>query len=113
MDFNSYNKQVSQVLFYPHTLKEVDIAPMYLSLGICGETGELAEKIKKCYRDNQGQFTEYSKEEIKKEIGDVLWYLNRLCEELGFTLESAAELNIAKLQDRIDREVLRGQGDNR
>lgn len=113
MDFNTYNKKSSQHLFYPHRLEEVDVSPMYLSLGVCGEAGELAEKVKKCYRDSQGQFSELSIKEIEKEVGDVLWYLNRLAEELGFSLGSAAQLNLIKLEDRVQREVLRGSGDNR
>lgn len=108
MDFNEYNKKASKILLYPK-----NIAPLYLALGVNGEAGEVGEKVKKVYRDKKGVFDIYSTEEIKKEIGDVLWYLNRLSEELGFSLESAAELNLVKLQDRIDRELLRGEGDNR
>lgn len=114
MDFTEYNKASSKKLFYPYKSQiEISIAPMYLALGVNGESGELGEKIKKVFRDKGGVFDQESILEIKKEVGDVLWYLNRLCEELGFTLESAAELNIIKLEDRIEREVLKGQGDNR
>lgn len=114
MNFSEYNKISSETLFYPQKPNgELSIAPMYLALGVTGEGGELGEKIKKVYRDYGGIFTQESILEIKKEVGDVLWYLNRLSEELGFTLESAAELNVTKIQDRIKREVLRGQGDNR
>ena len=113
MDFSQYNKESSRVLLYPKLLGGVDISPMYLGMGVCGEAGETVEKIKKVYRDSKGVFDNQAVLEIKKEIGDVLWYLNRLSEELGFTLESAAELNILKLQDRIEREKLKGEGDNR
>ncbi len=114
MDFSTYNKQSSKELFYPKSIPEgVSIAPLYLALGVNGESGELGEKIKKCYRDNQGIFTPEAIEEIKKEAGDVLWYLNRLSQELGFSLEEAAGLNLIKLEDRIKREKLKGSGDNR
>lgn len=114
MDFKEYNKQSSKSLFYPRSVtKKVSIAPLYLALGINGEAGEVGEKVKKVYRDKGGVFDEESILEIKKEVGDVLWYLNRLSEELKFTLESASELNILKLEDRIKRELLRGSGDNR
>lgn len=108
MDFEQYDQESSRVLIYPR-----DIAPLYLALGVNGEAGELGEKIKKIYRDQSGMFNLQSIEEIKKEIGDVLWYLNRLSRELGFTLESAAVLNLSKLQDRIQREKLQSEGDNR
>lgn len=108
MDFEQYDQESSRVLVYPR-----DIAPLYLALGVNGESGELGEKIKKVYRDRKGVFDSQSIEEIKKEVGDVLWYLNRLSRELGFTLESAAVLNLSKLQDRIQREKLQSEGDNR
>lgn len=108
MTFKEYNLQSSKVLLYPK-----DIAPLYLALGINGEAGEVGEKVKKVYRDLKGEFSDECKLEIKKEIGDVLWYLNRLCEELGFTLQESAELNIVKLEDRIHRDVLQKSGDNR
>lgn len=114
MNFIKYNKEVSKNLIYPHSIPVgTSIAPLYLALGVNGESGELGEKIKRRFREFEGNFDEESILEIKKEVGDVLWYLNRLSEELGFTLESAAELNILKLQDRINREVLRGSGDER
>lgn len=113
MDFKEYNRESSKELFYPHKMGEVNIAPLYLGLGVCGEGGELAEKIKKVYRDQHGVFTPEAILEIKKEVGDVLWYLNRVSEELGFSLEEASKLNIIKLQDRIKREKLKGSGDNR
>ena len=108
MNFQEYNELSSQVLIYPK-----DIAPLYLALGVNGEAGEAGEKVKKVYRDHNGRFSEEDVLEIKKEIGDVLWYLNRLSEELGFSLEDAAILNIEKIQDRIRREVVQSSGDNR
>lgn len=114
MDFKEYNKESSKELFYPHSIPEgISISPLYLALGINGEAGEIGEKVKKVYRDSKGVFTPEAILEIKKEVGDVLWYLNRLSEELGFSLEEASELNITKLQDRINREKLKGSGDNR
>lgn len=109
MDFKQYNELSSKVLIYPRK----NIAPLYLALGINGEAGEVGEKVKKVYRDHSGIFTQEDVLEIKKEVGDVLWYLNRLSEELCFSLEEAAILNIEKLQDRINREVVQSSGDNR
>ena len=108
LTFTLYSQISSEVLLYP-----ASVAPLYLALGVNGEAGELGEKVKKVYRDRDGVFDEESILEIKKEVGDTLWYLNRISEELGFTLESAALLNICKLQDRINRNTLQSKGDNR
>ena len=83
---------------------------LYYALGLVGETGEIAEKIKKAYRDNNG---EIDKELMMKELGDVLWYTCLLSEHLGFTLEEVAAANITKLEDRMRRGVLNGSGDKR
>ena len=108
MDFKEYDQKSSEVLLYP-----TDVAPLYLALGVNGEAGELGEKVKKVYRDKDRVFNEQAVLDIKKEVGDVLWYLNRISVELGFTLEEAAILNISKLQDRINRDVVHGVGDKR
>ena len=86
---------------------------IYPVLGINGEAGEIAEKIKKILRDKSGEFSDESKQEILKEIGDVLWYCNALCRDLGFTLEDAMILNIEKLKSRRERNMIHGSGDNR
>jgi len=83
---------------------------LYYALGLVGETGEIAEKIKKAYRDNNG---EIDKELMKLEISDVLWYTAMLSEHLGFTLEEVAQANIKKLEDRMARGQIHGSGDKR
>lgn len=85
----------------------------YPTLALCGETGEIAEKVKKIIRDEGGELTEHSRSEIVKELGDVLWYVSALARELGFSLETVARANIAKLEDRRVRGQLHGSGDNR
>jgi len=86
---------------------------VYLTLGIAGESGEVADKIKKIIRNQDGNFTDDNKEEIKKELGDVMWYISQLSEELGFSLEDVAQTNLAKLADRKNRGVIKSAGDNR
>lgn len=114
MDFKQYSEKSSRVLIFPTTSTgDLNIAPLYLALGVNGEAGELGEKVKKVYRDKNGVFDEESTLEIKKEVGDTLWYLNQISKQLGFTLEEAAELNLVKLESRIQREVLQSSGDNR
>ena len=79
------------------------------TLGLVGEAGEVAEKIKKLIRDNN----KYANEEIMKELGDVVFYATALANIYGRGLQEVLELNIQKLDDRQKRNKLRGSGDNR
>lgn len=82
-------------------------------LGINGEAGEVAEKIKKIIRDKDGQVSEQDKTELAKEVGDVLWYLAVFAHHLGVPFETIAQQNLDKLKSRKSRGVLGGTGDNR
>ena len=82
-------------------------------LGLAGEAGEVADKFKKCYRDKNGRMSKAFKEEIKKELGDCQWYIAAIATLLDFTLEDVVKSNIDKLEDRYNRGVQRGSGDNR
>jgi NTP pyrophosphatase (non-canonical NTP hydrolase) len=82
-------------------------------LGVTGESGEIAEKVKKIIRDFDGKLSEDAKKELMKEIGDVMWYLAVLSENLGYTFEEVGKKNITKLRDRQARNKLHGSGDNR
>lgn len=88
------------------------VAVAYDGLGL-GEAGEVQGKIKKIIRDNGGIITPEATEEIKKELGDTLWYIASMCENLGINLADVANSNIEKLHDRQKRGVLGGSGDNR
>jgi NTP pyrophosphatase (non-canonical NTP hydrolase) len=88
------------------------VALSYDGLGL-GESGEVQGKIKKIIRDSGGVITSEATNEIKKELGDVLWYIASMCDNLGITLKDVATGNIEKLQDRNKRNVLEGSGDNR
>ena len=81
--------------------------------GVTGESGEIAEKVKKIIRDKKGQLDDTDKEELIKEIGDVLWYLAVLAKHLEVDLEEVGERNIAKLRSRQARNKIQGSGDNR
>lgn len=83
-------------------------AVMYCALEVSDEAGEVAGKLKKLYRDNK-----LDKEELKKEIGDVMWPLARLCDELDMDLQDCLNKNVEKLSDRSTRGTLQGSGDNR
>lgn len=82
-------------------------------LGLVGETGEIADKFKKIYRDKNGVFSSEDKQAIEKELGDVLWYISVVCSYLEISLQDVADGNIEKLKSRQKRGVLRGSGDNR
>lgn len=85
----------------------------YGGLGLVGEAGEIANKLKKVIREHQGQITPEMREDLKKELGDVLWYINFLTTHLGLKLDDVAQANINKLFSRKDRGTLLGSGDDR
>jgi NTP pyrophosphatase (non-canonical NTP hydrolase) len=82
-------------------------------LGINGEAGEVAEKIKKIIRDKDSKISDEDKHELAKEIGDVLWYLAVFADQLGYKFDEIAQANLDKLQSRKARGVIGGSGDNR
>jgi NTP pyrophosphatase (non-canonical NTP hydrolase) len=110
MEFKEYQEDAKKTAIYAGVLNK-DYA--YLVLGMVGETGEVAEKIKKILRDKQGIITEHDQTELRKELGDVLWYLSNLATELGLSMDDIAKLNIEKVMSRKERNVIHGQGDNR
>lgn len=85
----------------------------YPTLKLNGEAGEVAEKVGKVLRDNIGDYTQEKKEEIMKELGDVLWYIMAIATDMGYTLSDVAQRNIEKITDRRARKVTGGSGDNR
>ncbi|MFA5358035.1 MAG: nucleoside triphosphate pyrophosphohydrolase family protein [archaeon] len=92
-------------------IKESDLA--YYALGLADEAGEVAGKVKKLYRDMNGELTDEYRKELAKEIGDVLWYASCLSARLGYKLSEVAEMNVEKLSSRKERKKLSGSGDNR
>jgi NTP pyrophosphatase (non-canonical NTP hydrolase) len=85
----------------------------YPALGLCGEAGECAEKVKKALRDDGGVLTGERRAALAAELGDVLWYLAQLSTEAGLDLDAIAQDNLAKLLSRKERQVLQGSGDSR
>lgn len=99
-----YQEFVNGMKVYPDAHKIV-----YPTLGMMGEAGEASEKVKKWLRGDR----ELDKRELVKELGDVVWYIAALADDLGYTLEEVLLANVSKLSDRKDRGVVRGSGDNR
>ncbi|MGI9556048.1 MAG: nucleoside triphosphate pyrophosphohydrolase family protein [Cyanophyceae cyanobacterium] len=106
MDFNEYQALARSTAIYPKEHRVV-----YPALGLAGESGEVAEKIKKMLRDSIPE--QDVKEALVKELGDVLWYVANLAHDLSITLDDIAMANVSKLLDRSERGVLQGSGDNR
>ena len=109
MDFNEYQQAARETAQYPDMGRNI----YYPTLGLAGEAGEVAEKIKKLMRDNDGIMTTERREALKKELGDVLWYVAAMCSELNLSMGQVAGDNVAKLRDRKSRGAIQGDGDNR
>lgn len=109
MTFGEYQEKAGKTAKYPNIGNNF----IYPTLGLTGEAGEVAEKIKKIIRDKNGTIADVDREEIKKELGDVLWYVSRLSAELGLSMDDVAEANIEKLFSRLERGAIGGEGDNR
>jgi len=109
MDLNTFQTASLQTAIYPD--KGFNFA--YPALGLTGEAGEVADKLKKVIRDNDGVLTDPVRDAVAKELGDVLWYLAVLAFEMDYTLDEIAQINLDKLNSRKERGVLSGSGDNR
>ncbi len=109
MEFNEYQQLASRTANYP-SLGQRFVYPM---LGLAGEAGEVAEKIKKVFRDEGGIVSAEKREELKKELGDVLWYLSQLARDLDIPFEEVAQKNLEKTQKRQKLGIISGSGDNR
>lgn len=110
MNFNDYQKQaLTTVISEGNEFNDL----LHWVLGINGESGEIAEKVKKIIRDKGGKVSEADKKELGREIGDVLWYLAVFAHHLGIEFDKVAADNLSKLADRRQRGRLQGSGDNR
>ena len=108
MNFTEYQQEARKTAIYPEEFKII-----YTALGLVGESGEVAEKIKKVIRDKGGNFSTDDKTEITKELSDVLWYVANLAADLDIDLGLIAAVNLEKLRSRQERDKIKGSGDNR
>ena len=109
MELSDYQRASRATAVYPNAGNDLT----YPALGLCGEAGEVAEKIKKMVRDDGGVLSEERRQALSKELGDVLWYLAQLATEARLDLDGIAEANLAKLLSRQQRDRLTGSGDDR
>ena len=109
MELSEYQQKSRRTALYPSIGHPV----IYPTLGLANEAGEVAGKIKKVFRDRGGEIDAETREALKAELGDVLWYLAQVSTELGLSLDDVAEYNIRKLADRLERNTIRGDGDHR
>ncbi len=110
MNFNEYQDKASETAQFERTGLP---AIIYVTLGLAGETGELVEKIKKAFRNDGGAISDGAKEDIKREMGDVLWYLSQSARALDIDFDDVATANLTKLKDRQERDTIKSEGDYR
>ena len=115
MTLDEYQAEATELAFYSTSI-------VYPALGLAGESGEVCEKIKKLMRDNDIDFNAdnaadqigwMEKRNIALEVGDIIWYCANLLNDIDYSFEEAAMLNLEKLKDRRDRGVMSGSGDHR
>jgi len=108
MNFSEYQQKAGSTAVYPNRGNHI----AYPALGLAGEAGEVAEKVKKLLRGDY-PLDDALRAVLTKELGDVLWYVAAVCHEVGIDMQDVAETNVAKLASRKERGVLRGDGDDR
>jgi NTP pyrophosphatase (non-canonical NTP hydrolase) len=106
---NQYQTSALQTAIYPNMGQNY----IYPTLGLVGEAGEVAEKVKKLIRDKDGILSDEDRKNIALETSDICWYVAVLAYELDYTLEEIMQMNIDKLASRQQRGVLSGSGDSR
>ena len=108
LTFDDYQKEAKKTAIYPKS-----VGVMYPALGLTGEAGEVANKVKKIVRDGYANSPADWREQVSHELGDVLWYCAALASDLGLSLGRIAKENVNKLSGRQQRGTLGGSGDNR
>ena len=108
LTFSDYQHIAKSFALYPEKHKLT-----YPTLGLNGEAGEVAEKVKKIIRDSGGVVSPAIKLSLQRELGDVLWYLSQVATDLDIDLGETANGNLAKLADRASRNAISGSGDDR
>jgi NTP pyrophosphatase (non-canonical NTP hydrolase) len=113
LSMTDYQMAAAETGIYPGHGEATTEAINYTVLGLVGEAGEIANGFKKSIRDEGGVVTGEKAQALAAELGDVLWYVANLANELGYPLELIAKQNLQKLKSRQARGVIAGSGDNR
>lgn len=108
MQTNQYLEETHKTAIYPEAGSGSDLELFYLSLGLVSESGEVAGKVKKLIRDGKLDVGN-----LAYELGDVFWYLVRLCDAIGYSPEDIMTININKLLKRKENGTIQGSGDSR
>ena len=108
-NFDAYQQESRKTWNLIH----MDHPLVYPTMGLVNEAGEVAGKVKKIFRDRDGQISDMDRQALKDELGDVMWYLAQICTELELSLQEVAEANLVKLFSRLERGQIKGEGDNR
>jgi NTP pyrophosphatase (non-canonical NTP hydrolase) len=108
LDMDKYQYLAMTTKKYPESYKLI-----YPTLGLTGEAGELANKVKKILRDDEGKIGQKKAEQIFYELGDCLWYIAAIADDLGIPLTTVADANLRKLKKRDEEDKIKGEGDNR
>lgn len=108
MTFKEYQDWQEKVDMYAKNPTNTSLLPLLYTLGLNGEAGEVAELIKRVYRDGV-----FDKTKLTKELGDVFWYTARLATWAGVAFEDVVNANVQKIEDRARRGVGHGVGDDR
>jgi NTP pyrophosphatase (non-canonical NTP hydrolase) len=109
MRLSDYQRDSRETAVYPDAGANL----VYPTLGLAGEAGEVAEKVKKLIRDDGGVLSDERRDALAKELGDVLWYVAQVATECGLDLDAVAQGNLDKLRSRRERSQLGGSGDDR
>lgn len=110
--FNDYQTRTRETAIYPDKENGTERALNYLALGLTSEAGEVADKLKKAMRDgveNEAAFFDA----LARELGDAMWYIARLADEMNYSLSDIVALNQIKLNKRKQEGKLNGSGDER
>lgn len=110
MTFDEYQKKALTTAVNNY---EPLMAKTIWAMGVAGEAGEVVEKWKKIVAYKDGKISPEDRDELVKELGDVVWYIAVMADSLGVSLEDVMQRNVRKLADRQKRNVIRGKGDNR
>lgn len=113
VNMNGFQAECRKTAIYRNNMQSLQERMSYCVLGLTSEAGEVAGKLKKVMRDNNGYLGFQEAHDIRKEVGDVLWYCAMILDELQLTMGGCADTVLQKLAARQSNGTLQGSGDER